>query len=143
MGLTEAGAYIQEVRTLRRLSRQHVAARIGISDDRIEEFEKGRGKLNGPALLRLIHTIGASYEQVTALLDDASATVEQARSLAVAALAQPPAGARPPLSDDDQVDELFALALERTGGDRRAARQLLLRVLEETLRKDETRTSDA
>ena len=131
MGLVEAGAYLHEVRMLQKLPRHYVAAQIGVSEDRITQLEMGRAKLNGPALLRLIRTIGASYEEVTAFLDDGSATIGSAQELARQWIARKTAEDVPD-STEAALDDLFAIALQRTGGDRRKARELLLQVLNDS-----------
>ena len=129
MGLVEAGAYLHEVRMLQKLPRHYVAAQAGVSEDRITQFEMGRAKLNGPALLRLIRAVGASYDEVTSLLDDGSATIASAQERARQWLARKEAA---PDSTEAALDDLFAIALQRTGGDRRKARELLLQVLNDS-----------
>ena len=123
------------MRVHRGLSRHQVADAVGISDDRIQILEQGKGTTNGLALLRLIHFIDASYEQVTSLLEDESATIEQAAGLARAWVSRPAATGAQELTADEATAELFELALRRTAGDRGAARRLLLRALDESLRE--------
>ncbi len=131
MGLAAAGAYLEEVRQSRRVTRKQLAADLDISSDQIERIEKGRTKVNGPALLRLISRLEGSYQQVVALLNDDLISLDDARALARAWASR--TITRDP--DDGSVEfetaELVAIALQRTGGDRAAARRLLLRALYE------------
>ena len=131
LGFAAAGAYLQEVRHLRKLPRHRVAARLGISDDQIQRFEKGRNAMNGPALLRLIQAVGASYDEVTRLLEGVAGGVEEARRMARAWVARSTTTPDPAL--DHETAALYAIALQRTHGDRAAARRLLLRALDEAL----------
>jgi len=130
MGLIEVGAYLEELRQVRRLTRQDVAPAIGISVDSLEFAEKGRGRLNGAGLLRLIHLLDGSYHELTRLLDDEAATVEGARSLARAWAARPAALGDRALTPEEETAELWEIALRRTGGDATAARRMLLRALD-------------
>ncbi len=131
VNLAAAGAYLQEMRSLRKLSRQNVAELIGISDDRILQFETARGTMNGPALLRYIYAVGASADELYSLLEGDETTVDQARGLARRRVQQE--AERQTVGD--KTAELFEIALRRTDGDAAAARALLLEAIEKTMTK--------
>lgn len=135
MGLATAGAYLREVRRLRRLSRVGLGAELGISDDQINRMEQGRNAMLGPALLRLITRIDASYAEVVELLEreDGPAAKEEAVTRARAWVTRVAALNDRELTSDEMTVELYELALRRTGGDRAAARELLLRALDQAL----------
>jgi transcriptional regulator with XRE-family HTH domain len=133
MGQQAAGAYIQEVRSLRGLTRQQCANAIGLSDDRIEQFERARGGMGGAALLRLIRYIDASYEQTLQLLDDDTVPVDEARQLARAWVSRATSRDEDNTVPETLRSELWELALRQAGGDRVVARRLLLRALEAAL----------
>ena len=133
MGLAAAGAYIEEVRTLRQLTRQQVAEMIDLSHDQILRFEKGRSSLSGPALLKLIQAVGASFEETTRLLNGDEVTVEDARECGRAWVARTNVHGGQDLSTEEQIAELLAIALQRTGGNMAAVRRLLLRALDTAL----------
>ena len=130
MGLAAAGAYIREVRKVRRMTRPQLAEALGISDDQIQRMELGQHAMGGPALLRLIKAIDASYQELTQLLEDEQATVEDAQRMARAWVARPVSLRDRELTPEEEQVELFELALRRTGGDRGAAMRLLLRALD-------------
>lgn len=133
MGLAAAGAYLREIRRLRRLSRVGLAAELGISDDQINRMEQGRNAMLGPALLRLITRVDASYATVVALLEgeDGPAATEEAVARARAWVTRVAALNDRELTSEEMTVELYELALRRSGGDWAAARQLLLRALDQ------------
>lgn len=135
MGLVAAGAYLREVRTLRRLSRVGLGAQVGISDDQINRMEQGRNAMLGPALLRLITRIDASYADVVELLEreDGAAAKDEALTRARSWVTRVAALGERELTSQEHTVELYELALRRTGGDRAAARRLLLRALDQVL----------
>ena len=135
MGLEAAGAYLREVRVLRKVSRVTLATELGMSDDQINRMEQGRNAMLGPALLRLITLLDASYVQVTELLDheDSPALKQDAVARARAWVLRPAVLGDNEPTPNEVTAELLELALRRTGGDMAAARRLLLRALQETL----------
>ena len=131
MGLFAVGAYLEELRRIRNMTRQELSAAVGISPDTLEDAERGRRRLNGPALMRLIGLVDGSYEQVAALLEmeEGEDSAEDARALAQSWATRPSViGDRAPTPEELTAD-LWELALRRTGGDRDRARRLLLEAL--------------
>jgi transcriptional regulator with XRE-family HTH domain len=135
MGREAAGIYLREVRVLRKLSRVQLAAELGISDDQINRMEQGRNAMLGPTLLRLITRVDASYAEVAELLDagDSPELKDVAVARARAWVTRAAAIGDRDLTPGEEAAELFELALRRTGGDRAAARRLLLRALDQAL----------
>jgi transcriptional regulator with XRE-family HTH domain len=135
MGLVEVGAYLEELRNFRRLTRPEVAQAIGLSLDSIEYAERGRGRLNGAGLLRLIKLLGGSYDEVVRLVDDDTLTVDEARKMARRWAIRPTVLGDHVLTPDEEFAELWDLALYRAGGDVDEARRLLLQALDTSLPK--------
>ena len=132
MGLAAAGVYLQHVPVLRKVSRVRLAAELGMSDDQIQRMEQGRNAMLGPALLRLIRLLDASFVEVAELLEgeDSPAVREAAVARARACVARSTALLHRDPTFAEVTDELLELALRRTNGDMTAARRLLLRALD-------------
>ncbi len=142
MGLVEVGAYLEELRRIRNLTRQEAARQVGLSVDTLQYAEKGYGRVNGAALLHLIQLLDGSFHQVLQLLDDERATAEGARALAQNWVIRPAAIGDRRLTDEEQKAELWELVLRRAGGDVDEARRLLLRALETSLPERKPRPPD-
>ena len=134
MGLIAAGRYLREIRRLRGLSRVALAADLGISDDQINRMEQGRNAMLGPTLLRLITRIDGSYAEVVNLLDlPDEPAVEEAAAIRARGWVTREATLGNDLTPAETTAELYELALRRSGGDRAAARRLLLQALDQVL----------
>ena len=142
MGLVEVGAYLEELRRIRGLTRQDVALQVGLSVDTLQYAEKGYGRVNGAALLRLIQMLDGSFYQVLELLDDERATVEGARALARSWVVRPAAIGDRRLTDEEQRAEIWEIVLRRAGGDVDEARRLLLQALETSIPEKKRRLQD-
>ena len=142
MGLVEVGAYLEELRRIRNLTRQEAARQVGLSVDSLQYAEKGQGRMNGAALLRLIQLLDGSFHQVLQLLDDERATAEGARALARNWVVRPAAIGDRRLTDEEQKAEIWEIVLRRAGGDVEEARRLLLQALEASLPEKKTRLQD-
>ena len=135
MGLLAAGAYLEELRRIRNMTRQELARALGISHDSLADTERGRTRMNGPALFRWIGLLDGSYEQVAALLEmeENEDSAEDARALAQLWAIRPAVIGDRPLTAEEEKAELWEIALRRADGDRNRARRLLLRALDELL----------
>jgi hypothetical protein len=93
--------------------------------------------MNGPTLFRLIRFLGGSYEHVAALLDeqDTEAAPDDARALATSWALRPAEMGDRRLTPEEEVAELWNIALGRAGGDVDEARRLLLRALDKSMPK--------
>lgn len=128
MGQIAAGAYAREIRNLRGFTQQKIAECVGISDDRIWQFESGRGTISHVAFLRYAYAVRLSIDDMYQLVENEYATVEQAVEMAREHVAAQDAAATALLRDLEDI------ALERTSGDASAARALLLDAIEKTIR---------
>ncbi len=142
MGLVEVGAYLEELRRIRNLTRQEAARQVGLSVDTLQYAEKGYGRVNGAALLHLIQLLDGSFHQVLQLLDDKRATVEGARALAQNWVVRAAAIGDRRLTDEEQKAEIWEIVLRRTGGDVDEARRLLLQALETSIPDKKTKLQD-
>lgn len=82
MNLEAAGAYLEELRKARKVSRRAVSDAVGVTDDIILRIEKGRGETAGSVLLRIVHYLGGSYEDLRVLFDDLGATATEGQQRA-------------------------------------------------------------
>ncbi len=129
MGLEAAGAYLEELRKHAGYSRSELGAAVGVGDDIILGIERGRAEATGSVLLKIVDLLGGSFAQLLHLLTSLAATAEDGRELAQAWAIRPAAMQLDELTPVEETEELLHIALRRTGGNRAAARRLLLRAL--------------
>ncbi len=70
MSARTAGAYLQEVREQRKLSRATVAKALQTSESQIERLDYGTTRVNGELLLAYARYIGANMRRLVALILD-------------------------------------------------------------------------
>ena len=129
MGLEAAGAYLEELRKHAGYSRADVGAAVGVGEEIVEGIEHGRAEASGSVLLKIVDLLGGSFAQLLHLMTSLTATVADGQEWARAWALRPAALGLDELTPAEETEELLHIALRRTGGDRRAARRLLLRAL--------------
>jgi transcriptional regulator with XRE-family HTH domain len=82
MGIQSAGAYIRSLREARHIGRGSLALKLGIDHTQIERIEKGQTDTRGSLLLRILHTLEGSPEQLLQLMLNPDATPADGRRLA-------------------------------------------------------------
>ena len=129
MGLEAAGGYLEELRKHAGFSRADLGAAVGVTGDVILGIEEGRAEASGSVLLKIVDLLGGSFMQLLELIRDAQVSAEDGAELARAWAIRPAAMGLDELTPAEETEELLHIALRRTGGDRAAARRLLLRAL--------------
>lgn len=82
MSLEAAGAYLWELRQARHLSRDQLAQRLNTSRSQIERIDYGQGEARASVIFLYARAVGADLDELSDLMLDPAATVEQARVLA-------------------------------------------------------------
>ncbi len=82
MSIDATGEYIRVLREAHRVSRNALGQKIGTDHSLIERIEKGQTDTRGSLLLRIVHTLQGSPDQLTELMVNPNATPEDGRRLA-------------------------------------------------------------
>jgi transcriptional regulator with XRE-family HTH domain len=82
MSIDATGEYLRVLRDARKMSRNALGQKIGTDHSLIERIEKGQTDTRGSLLLRILHTLEGSPEQLMQLMVNPDATQEDGRRLA-------------------------------------------------------------
>lgn len=110
MSVEAAGAYLKRLRKASDLTLQEIADAAGTSISQISRIETGDGNTRGQLLLHYTRIVDGDTDEVTNLLLDPDATVEQGKALAERRLRRgftpEERGERSP-EDDPETDALL------------------------------------
>lgn len=82
MSIDATGEYLRVLRDARKISRNALGQKIGADHSLIERIEKGQTDTRGSLLLRILHTLEGSPEQLLQLMLNPDATPADGRRLA-------------------------------------------------------------